>query len=107
MKSMFYLLASTGKIELGSGKIKPGDIGYDPSITVANDQVVANIMNVVYLVAGMVAVLVIVAAGFIYVTSNGDANKIGQAKQAVLYSVIGLVVVLMAFVITQFVLGKI
>ncbi len=100
MKDILVYLAS-------SVKINPDDIGYDPSIKVASNQTVGDIMNVVYLLAGMVAVLVIVVAGFIFVTSNGDANKIGQAKQAILYSVIGLVVILMAFAITQFILGRI
>lgn len=100
MKYLFYLLAT-------SVPIKPGDIGYDPTIKVADDQAVANIMNVVYLVAGMVAVLVIVAAGFMFITSQGDMNNIAKAKNTILYAVIGLVVVLLAFVITQFILGKI
>lgn len=100
MERLFTLLAT-------SVPIKPGDIGYNPSIKVADDAAVAGIMNVVYLVAGMVAVLVIVVAGFMFITSRGDMNAIAKAKNALLYAVIGLVVVLLAFVITQFILGRI
>ncbi len=91
---------------LAAGKIDPGQIGYNPSITDASNATIGNIMNVVYLVAGIVAVLVIVIAGFIFVTARGDQSNIARAKNAVLYAVIGLVVVMMAFVITQFVLGR-
>lgn len=88
-------------------KIDPGDIGYDPSITVASNTTIADIMNVVYFIAGIVAVLVIVVAGFIFITSRGDQNNIARAKNAILYAVIGLVVIMMAFVITQFIIASV
>jgi hypothetical protein len=39
-----------------------------------------------------------------YVISAGDASKITQAKNTILYAVIGLVVALLAFAIVNFVL---
>jgi len=62
-----------------------------------------NVMNVVYGIAGLVAVVMIVYAGVIMTTSNGDAGKVGKAKKMLLYSIIGLVVVILAMVITNFV----
>ena len=94
-------------VQFAIDKITAGDIGYKPSITSADNSTIASIMNPVYVVAGIVAVLVIVIAGFIFVTSNGDANKIKQAKMAILAAVIGLVIIMMSFVITQFVIGKV
>lgn len=70
----------------------------------ANDTTIAEIMNTVYLWAGIVAVLVIIIAGFFYVTANGNAQTIERAKNAILGSVIGLIVVAFAFMITQFVI---
>jgi hypothetical protein len=100
MKELFATLANSVKID-------PDDIGYEPTIKVANDTTISDIMGVVYLVAGMVAVLVIIVAGFIFVTSRGDQNNIARAKSAILYAVVGLVVIMMAFVITQFIIGSI
>ena len=80
-----------------------GDIGYNPSLTNEN-QVVGSIMNLVYLVAGVVAVIVIVIAGYIFVASRGDSARIAQARKAVLAAVIGLVIVIAAFTITQFII---
>lgn len=99
MKNIFHLLATSVPID-------PKDIGYHPKVTDASNETIANIMNFVYLGAGMVAVAVIIVAGFIFVTARGDQNHIARAKNAILYAVIGLVVVMMAFVITQFLLGK-
>lgn len=67
---------------------------------------VANILNITYFIAGIVAVIVIIIAGFFYVTSQGKPANVTKAKDAILYSVIGIVVIMLAFVITQFVVGR-
>lgn len=67
---------------------------------------VAGILNTVYFAAGIVAVIVIIVSAFFYVTSQGDASKIKRAKDGILYSVIGLVIVMVAFLITNFVIGQ-
>jgi hypothetical protein len=45
---------------------------------------------------GAASVIMIIIGGLKYVTSNGDANKIGSAKTTVLYALAGLVVALLA-----------
>lgn len=64
------------------------------------------VLGTVYWVAGVVAVIVIIIAGIFYAISEGDAAKIKRAKDAILYAVVGLAVVMMAFVITNFVVGR-
>lgn len=66
-----------------------------------------NILNITYFAAGTVAVIVILVAGFLYVTSTGDPGRITKAKNAILFAVVGLVVVMLAFVITGYVRGAI
>lgn len=61
------------------------------------------ILNVVYLIAGGIAVLMVVLAGISYATSSGDANKLAKAKNTIIYAVAGLVVVGTAFLITNFI----
>lgn len=85
-------------------KIRPSEIGMDP--VTSDSAAVGDILGIVYMVAGMVSVVAIILAGFWYVTSNGQADRIKRAKNAILAGVIGLVVVIMAFTITQFVLGR-
>jgi hypothetical protein len=85
-------------------RITPEEIGInrvtDP------DQAVSDILNAVYLVAGITCVIVIVIAGFMFTTASGDAALIKKAREMVIGAVIGLIVVLLAFVITGFVLGR-
>lgn len=65
-----------------------------------------SILNVVYMLAGIIAVIVIIVAGILYTTSGGDSGKVTRAKDAILYSVIGLIVIASAFAITNFVIGR-
>jgi hypothetical protein len=41
-----------------------------------------------------------------YATSAGDSGRVTKAKNALTYAIIGLVVVLLAFTITQFITGR-
>lgn len=85
-------------------RLQPDDTKNIPRL--GADDLFANGLNLIYFVAGIVAVIVIVAAGFMYATSGGNAANITKAKNALMYAVIGLVVVALAFVITQFVIGR-
>ncbi len=66
---------------------------------------VRNILNAVYLWIGIIAVIAIIIGGVKYMTSQGDASKIKSAKDTILYAIIGLIVALLAFAITNFILG--
>jgi len=65
---------------------------------------IKTLLNAVYFWAGAVAVIIIIVAGFLYVTSANNAQQITRAKNAILSAVIGLVVVLLAFGITNIVI---
>ena len=70
------------------------------------DVVLAGALNLIYMVSGAVAVFIIVLAGYSYVTAVGDPAKIAKAKNAIMYAIVGIVVILIAFAITQFVIVK-
>jgi heme O synthase-like polyprenyltransferase len=74
--------------------------------TISGDTGIAGILSIVYFIAGIVAVIVIIIAGYIYTTSSGDAGAVKKAKNMILYSVVGIVVIALAFVITQFIAGR-
>lgn len=97
MKSFIPFLAETIKIN-------PRDIGITDPVKNA-DNLLLNVLNTAYIWAGIVAVVIIIVAGYFYVTSNGNAANIKRAKDGITGAVIGLVVIIMAFTITQFVLG--
>jgi hypothetical protein len=67
---------------------------------------IGTILTIVYSVIGIVAVVMVVLGGVSYATSQGDAGKLKKGKDTILYGIIGLVIVLLAFAITNFVLSS-
>lgn len=66
---------------------------------------VKDILNVVFLVVGILAVIMIIVGGVFMMISAGDPGKIKRAKDTIIYSVIGLIITLLAFAIVNFVVG--
>ena len=65
----------------------------------------AGVTNAVFAWSGIICVVVIVVAGIMYVLSAGDPGKVGRAKQAITYAVVGLIIIASAFGIVRFILG--
>jgi len=65
------------------------------------------IINVVLGVIGVVAVAMIIIGGIQYTTSSGDAAKAQKAQKTIIFSVVGLVIALLAFAIVNFVLTNV
>ncbi len=55
----------------------------------------------ILIISGIVAFATILFAGFSLITASGDKAKTTQASQALTYGIIGLVVVVAAFLITR------
>ena len=66
-----------------------------------------NVVNLLLYVAGIIAVVIIVIAGFRFVTSNGDAAQVSKAKNTIIYALVGLVVAVMSYAIVNFILENI
>ena len=72
----------------------------------ADSAAVENLLSFVFALAGAIALLVITIAGFMFVISQGDPQKVAKARMAILYAVIGLAVSVFSFVIVKFVVGQ-
>ena len=67
---------------------------------------IKTVINTLLFILGAIAVIMIVIGGIKYTLSNGDASSIKSAKDTILYSVIGLVVDLLAYAIVNFVVDQ-
>lgn len=74
--------------------------------TMGGNSLLQQILDLTYFAAGAVAVIVIIASGIFYVISSGDPGRVTKAKNLLLYSVIGLIIVMSAFAINNFVIGR-
>lgn len=63
------------------------------------------ILQVVFGVLGVVAVLFIVIGGLRYTISEGNPEDMSKAKNTIIYAIVGLVIVLFAEAIVTFTLG--
>ena len=63
------------------------------------------ITNTILYVVGIVAVIMLIIGGIKYVVSGGDSKKVTDAKNTVLYAIIGLVIAFLAFAIVNFVVS--
>lgn len=83
--------------------IKADDLNLGDAPRQAQEGQVESILMMVYVLAGIVAVVGIVIGGVRYTVSGGEANGIKAAKDTILYAVVGLVVVIAAAAITNFI----
>lgn len=63
------------------------------------------VTNTILYIVGIIAVIMLIIGGIRYVTSGGDSKKVTDAKNTVLYAIIGLVIAFLAFAIVNFVIS--
>lgn len=66
----------------------------------------AKVTNTFSIIVGAISVIMIIYGGFRYITSGGESGRVGAAKNALLYAIVGLVIVALAQLIIHFVLSQ-
>lgn len=76
-----------------------------PKVDGLNDAwpIILAIADILIMLAGMIAVILIVVAGISYVTSQGEPDKVAQARQRILSALIGLGIIIIASVTVGFI----
>ena len=75
-----------------------------PANLFGENGVFRQVTNAILYIVGIVAVIMLIIGGIKYVVSGGDAKKVTDAKNTVLYAIIGLVICFFAFAIVNFVI---
>lgn len=63
-------------------------------------------VQILSIVVGIAAVIMVISAGLKYITSGGDAQKVANAKTTLIYALVGLVVVALAQFLVHFVINN-
>lgn len=107
LASTVYAAPSCGTDDTSKGQVLQG-IGKTGSN--CDDTAVTNafgsIVEVLSLIVGAVAVIMIIYSGFRYVTSAGDSAKVSTAKNALIYALVGIAVAVLAQVFVHFVANR-
>jgi hypothetical protein len=85
-------------INIGGGQCNDNGGGLEKVITL--------VIKIISIVAGVAAVIMIVLAGLRYITSGGDSSKVAGAKTAIIYAIVGLVIVILSQVIVRYVVSS-
>lgn len=68
-------------------------------------EIITGIMNWLLIVVGIMGVIGFVIAGIIYLTAAGDDSRIEKGKQAMVFSIVGVIVALIGVVVIRAVEG--
>lgn len=76
-----------------------------PSELVGENGIFLQITNTILYAVGIIAVIMLIWGGVRYIISGGDSKKVTDAKNTILYAILGLVVALLSYAIVNFVLN--
>lgn len=80
-----------------------GNIGNPTSYTSSNGEglflFISNIFKLAGVIAGILLIIRIISAGYLYLSAQGDPKKFQQAGDTITQSVLGLVVIASAFIL--------
>lgn len=86
-----------GQLQAGSQAAGYGTETVDPRI------VVARMIKVFLSILGTIFFVLMIYAGFLWMTAGGEEDPVNKSKQIITYAVIGLIIILSAYSITNFV----
>lgn len=96
---------TVGQIQCGANSAASGDCNTKPKGSI--DTTIKKIVNFLSIAVGIVAVIMIIIGGLRYVTSAGNQEGAKNARNTIVYAVIGLVIAAIAQVIVRFVLTNV
>ena len=78
-----------------------------PAELIGDNGVFSRLTNTILLVVCLISVIMLVYGGLRYILSGGDSKKVTDAKNTILYAIIGLIISLLAYAIVHFVLNSV
>ena len=78
-----------------------------PTELIGKTGVFTQITNTVLFAVGIISVVMLIYGGIRYVLSGGDSKKVTDAKNTILYAIIGLIISILAYAIVNFVINAV
>ena len=70
-----------------------------------NDSTIQTVLTIVFTTTGAISLLILTVAGFRYIVSRGSPQDVAKSKNAIIYSIIGLIISISAGTLVRFVVG--
>lgn len=71
-----------------------------------NGSLLLKITNLITIIAGVAAIIVIVVAGLKFVQSSGSSDDVTSARRTLIYAIVGLIVIVLARTLISLILSK-
>ena len=68
---------------------------------------VMSVIRVLLGFLGIIAIVIVLYGGFVWLTSAGNEEKVGQAKKILSAGIIGLIIIFVSYALAQFVVTQI
>ncbi len=68
--------------------------------------IAASVIRILLGFLGMIAVVIILLGGFKWMTAGGNEEKVGEARKLIIQGAVGLIIILAAFGIANFVINN-
>jgi len=68
---------------------------------------IIRIINALLVLAAIAAIVFVIIGGVRYITSQGDEDATEQAKNSIIYAIIGIIVIILAAVIVNFFVSQV
>jgi hypothetical protein len=78
-----------------------------PTELIGVNGVFTKITNTILYAVGIISVIMRIYGGLRYITSGGDSKKITDAKNTIMYAIIGLIIAILSYAIVNFVINAI
>jgi hypothetical protein len=66
---------------------------------------IGKIINVIIGFLGIIFIVLIIYGGFMWMTAQGNEAQVEKAKKILIRSIIGVIIILISFIVTWFVMG--
>jgi len=96
------LQANAGDVDFGLNEA--ANIGL-PNTSQDPKEAAVNIVRYLMTFLGIIAVIVILYGGFLWLTAGGNEDRVGSAKKTIIAGCIGLVIIIAAYAIVTIVVG--
>lgn len=75
------------------------------SLTPGISAIAKKVVNIFSILVGIISIIMIIYAGFRYITSGGESGNVTNAKNTLIFAIVGLVIVVLAQLIVHYVLS--
>jgi uncharacterized membrane protein YuzA (DUF378 family) len=95
---------TSSKAQVLSGVGQPSASGTPDCSGNGIGNAISTAVNILSIVVGVAAVIMIILSGFKYLSSNGDSAKVTTAKSTLIYALVGVAIASLAQLLVHFVL---